>query len=61
MQAPAEELQELVGAVDFREGERYLVSATNGRVTVCGFSGPYTEDLAGLYVEAFAADQASSR
>ena len=53
VQAPEEELQALIGAVDFREGGRYLVSATDGRVTVCGFSGPWSEDLAALYGQAF--------
>lgn len=46
-------LQALVGAVDFQPGERYLVSANDGQVTVCGFSGPYSEDLATLYTAAF--------
>ena len=41
------------GSVDFHEGERYLVAASDGRVTLCGFSGPYSEELAGLYQEAF--------
>lgn len=53
VQAPEEEMQELVGAVDFEEGGRYLVSATDGRVTVCGFSAPWSEDLAALYAQAF--------
>ena len=53
VQAPAEELQDLVGAVEFEQGGRYLVSATNGQVTVCGFSGPYSADLAALYEQAF--------
>lgn len=51
--APAAELQLLIGAVDFQEGERYLVSATDGRVSVCGLSGPHTARLADLYDEAF--------
>lgn len=51
--APGEELQALLGAVDFREGERYLVSATDGRVTLCGFTAPYSSQLASLYAEAF--------
>ena len=46
-------LQALIGAVDFQEGQRYLVSATDGQVTVCGFSGPYSDDLAALYTAAF--------
>ena len=53
VQAPEEEMQELVGAVDFQEDGRYLVSATDGRVTVCGFSAPWSEDLAALYTQAF--------
>ena len=53
VQAPEEELQELVGAVKFKQGGRYLVSATDGQVTVCGFSAPYSADLAALYDQAF--------
>jgi hypothetical protein len=53
VQAPAADLQQLVGAVGFEEDGRYLVSATNGRVTVCGFSAPYSTALAGVYEEAF--------
>lgn len=53
VQAPADEMQELVGAVSFQEGGRYLVSASDGRVTVCGFSAPWSEDLAALYQQAF--------
>ena len=55
VQAPAADLQELVGAVGFEEGGRYLVSATDGRVTVCGFSAPYSTALADVYEEAFPA------
>ncbi len=51
--APAADLTALVQAVQFEAGQRYLVSATDGYVTVCGFSGPYTEELAALYAEAF--------
>jgi hypothetical protein len=53
VKAPDGDVQALLAAVDFREGERYLVSASDGSVTVCGHSGPYTEDLAALYAEAF--------
>jgi hypothetical protein len=53
VKAPDGDLQQLLAAVDFREGERYLVSANHGAVTVCGFSAPYTRDLAALYDEAF--------
>jgi hypothetical protein len=50
--APAE-LSALVGAVSFRRGERYLVSASDGEVSVCGLSAPWSQPLADLYAEAF--------
>ena len=53
VRAPDGDVQALLAAVDFREGKRYLVSATDGRVTLCGFSGPYTDRLALLYERAF--------
>ena len=39
--------------MSFEEGGRYLVSATDGRVTLCGFSAPYSTELAALYDQAF--------
>ena len=51
--ASTADLQALVGAVDFQEGRTYLVSATDGQVSLCGLSGPYSADLAALYQEAF--------
>lgn len=51
--ASTADMQALIGAVDFQEGETYLVSATDGQVSVCGLSGPYSADLAALYQEAF--------
>ncbi len=53
VQAPAADLQQLIGAVGFEPDHRYLVSATDGRVTVCGMSAPYSTDLAALYDQAF--------
>jgi hypothetical protein len=50
--APAE-LSALVGGVRFQRGERYLVSATDGEVSVCGLSAPWSQPLADLYAEAF--------
>jgi hypothetical protein len=47
VKAPDRDLQVLL------EGRRYLVSATDGRVTLCGFSGPYSAELASLYAEGF--------
>lgn len=47
-------MQTLVGATKFEEGQRYLVAGNdNGVVMVCGFSGPYSEELAALYSQAF--------
>ena len=51
--APDRDLQALLAAVDFEEGERYLVSATDQQVTLCGFSGRHTPELADLYAEAY--------
>lgn len=51
--APAEQLTNLIGAVEFEVGGTYLVSATDGQVTVCGFSGPATPELEQLYADAF--------
>jgi hypothetical protein len=53
VQAPSDDMQELVSAVKFEDGGRYLVSATDGQVTVCGFSAPYSAELAAVYAEAF--------
>jgi hypothetical protein len=51
--APSKDLQDLLMAVDFREGRSYLVSATRGRVTLCGFTAETSPWLQGLYDEAF--------
>ena len=40
--------------VDFRAGERYLLTATDGVVNGCGFSGPATPDLERAFEQAFA-------
>src|SRR6478735_8459245 len=53
--APNEQLQRVASAVVFRAGGRYLVSARDGHVTLCGFSAPYDEGLAAVYAEAFPA------
>jgi hypothetical protein len=55
VQAPPEELQQLLLAADFQQGGRYLVAANDGYVTVCGLTAPYSDDLAALYAEAFGA------
>lgn len=43
----------LIGQVDLRPGEEYLVTATGGTVNACGFSGPRTPELERLYRQAF--------
>ena len=53
--APSSDLPALVSAVRFEQGGRYLVSASNGTVSVCGLSAPWSADLAGLYRQAFEA------
>jgi hypothetical protein len=47
-------LQDLIGAVAFEEGGRFLVAADDaGVLFVCGLSAPWSQDLAALYAEAF--------
>lgn len=43
----------LDGAVSFAEGKRYLVTATNGVVNVCGFSAEWNADTASVFEMAF--------
>jgi hypothetical protein len=46
-------MSELTRAADLRSGGDYLVSAADGRVTGCGFTGPATGHLQQLYDRAF--------
>lgn len=39
--------------VEFIVGEKYIVGATDGFVSICGLSGPATDELRSLYDEAF--------
>lgn len=39
--------------VEFTQGARYLVTATDGNVNTCGFSGPATAELEKAFAEAF--------
>jgi hypothetical protein len=39
--------------VDFRSGQRYLVTATDGTVSGCGYSGPATPQLEDAFAAAF--------
>ncbi len=54
VQAPPQVLRDLILAVDFEVGQRYLVSAVEGEVSVCGYSAPWSPELEQLYVDAFA-------
>jgi hypothetical protein len=54
VKGPSEELQQLLVAVDFQDGGRYLVAASDhGQVMVCGFSAEYSAQLERLYGQAF--------
>ena len=46
-------LQALIDGIDFEEGKQYLVSATDGQVNYCGFSGEATPDLRAGFEAAF--------
>lgn len=51
---PSREIVDLLLAVDFQQGDTYLVSATDGQVSLCGLSAAKDELLTGLYDEAYA-------
>ena len=53
VEAPSKALEDLLLAVDFQEGQTYLVSADGDRVTLCGFTAETTPELEALYAEAF--------
>ena len=48
-------LEALIAGFDLEVGERYLITATEGTVNYCGYSGPATPELQALFDEAFAA------
>lgn len=39
--------------LSFELGNRYLITATEGTVNLCGYSGPWTQDLADAFDVAF--------
>ena len=45
----------LEGIIPFEVGQRYLLSASDGAISYCGFSGPWTQDLADAFAAAFPA------
>jgi len=53
VKAPPADLQALIQAASFEVGQRYLVSANDGFVSVCGFTAPYSDELAAMYAEAY--------
>lgn len=46
-------LEALIGGIDFEVGQRYLITAAEGNVNYCGYSGPADEALTALFDEAF--------
>lgn len=46
-------LEALIGGIDFEEGRQYLISATDGQVNYCGFSGESTQELRAGFESAF--------
>ena len=54
-------MEALIDGFAFAEGAEYLVSATEGTVNFCGFSGPATGELRAIYDEAFGARAAQTR
>jgi len=51
--APAPGFDKLVNQLQFQVGGTYLVSAYQGSVSMCGFSGPATDELRSLFQKAF--------
>jgi hypothetical protein len=43
----------LEGTIDFQVGQRYLLTATDGALNYCGFSGPWSQDMADAFAAAF--------
>ena len=50
---PAENTSAALDGVGFGAGERYLITATDGTVNGCGFSGPANADLESAFESAF--------
>jgi hypothetical protein len=47
-------LEALIAGIDFQEGTSYLISATDGTVNYCGYSGEVTPELTAGFEAAFA-------
>lgn len=48
-----EGMEALIGGVTFVPGQQYLITATDGTVNYCGFSGPASPELQALFDQAF--------
>ena len=46
-------LEALIAGIDFEEGQQYLISASDGTVNYCGFSGESTPELRAGFEAAF--------
>jgi hypothetical protein len=47
-------MEALIGAIPFVEGDQYLITALDGNVNYCGFSGPSTPEYKAAFEQAFA-------
>ncbi len=52
LRAPAG-MEALIGGIEFVEGGQYLITAAEGNVNYCGFSGPSTPEFRAAFEEAF--------
>lgn len=52
LRAPAG-MEALIGGINFEVGRQYLISATDGTVNYCGYSGPVTPELQAAYDAAY--------
>ena len=50
---PGQQSSAALDGVNFVEGDRFLLSAADGTVNGCGYSGPATAELEGLFDTAF--------
>ena len=50
---PVGQTSAALDGVDFEQGEQYLLTATEGTVNGCGFSGPRTPELQKAFAKAF--------
>lgn len=46
-------MEALIGGIPFETGETYLVTATDGTVNYCGYTGVATPELRGAFEQAF--------